>query len=1060
MVILRFLLVLDFIVGKPENPLVMRLSGHFILFVCTTFAWFTSKDEVTNRLSASGDYDVSIVESFAPPAKWVPGQAVNKDVYAVNTGDVDAYVKETVSSVLTIVREKATENLTKPDAECIELSAAERYVVEAGAFLAYAPEASAFTYDAADGDEKKGLVREGRKVIAMNPDFNDENGYTSADPVTDFMPDAEGLYVFRRTIGVDDDTQIENYTYDGYYYVPGADGPKYKWTKASSPDIWSSSKTEAPADGYAYADEEIAKVEPKFYKISNLTVEPVKATFAGDRDDTDGILKTASSQYWKDVTETVVPELTYDATNNRLVAVYNTGTPYDPSTIAATKQKLYDLAHTYEDKAIAYEDALEEYKAAVGDMTGRSGSDVGDPDYNRRLADATAELQSKLADLLAATRARDAAQTAYDTEFDNMQNLTIERNKARDARNAASGALGTEGAGAYDPDTGTNDTAWGRYLKANADLGETNAPDNGTDNSAYGVENTAKKARDDADDVYEAARAARAAAVQDERNAFLDLVINKLDGTANQITGGDQDTKRTNAAAYLDTLSAAEMEALAIANPADGEYNYYRLLVDEKYAKEDVERKQNALDTATEKRVAAENALAIAEAELAAAQAAAGDSSNTTAMYNPTTGANDNAQGRYLYAQYLLDESMKRLYGNKDGGTTALTSEADGEADEYTAGSLYGVLEDKKADYNDKKADADAAQAAFDTAKANSKTGSDNVTAKANALAKAKQEMDDAWTAYETAKNLEDGKLKININLADVVTEGGVADKWQLLPESLEDKYNNVTTAEGTDNIKDTASFYYTSVLGGGQTTSKLIDSVELDETVTQDMFKYFDFDLNIALKSVQVNIDSNGNYTAETAQTELGKYAILSQPGSADSTITWSDTATIAPSAAPKTYSATAGTNNYTITEYSVPKTIDFDDYKFELVDAAGNKYYSDVLGGPYKKYDAANDTLLDTGAGNVITLSGTPARTSYTKNVTFKDATGALTDVPATYTYDVAAITWSGTAPTTAPTGKVLKYCATNSNNESDWNSIEHILGTPTEDSNMTVYYKLVDA
>ena len=116
----------------------MRKNWTIILFARTTFAWFTSKDEVTNRLSASGDYDVSIVESFAPPAKWVPGQAVNKDVYAVNTGDVDAYVKETVSSVLTIVREKATENLTKPDAECIELSAAERYVVEAGAFFAFA----------------------------------------------------------------------------------------------------------------------------------------------------------------------------------------------------------------------------------------------------------------------------------------------------------------------------------------------------------------------------------------------------------------------------------------------------------------------------------------------------------------------------------------------------------------------------------------------------------------------------------------------------------------------------------------------------------------------------------------------------------------------------------------------------------------------------------------------------------------------------------------------------------------------------------------------------------
>ena len=42
-----------------------------LIIAGSSFAWFTSKDEVTNRLSANADYDVSIVESFAPPAKWV-----------------------------------------------------------------------------------------------------------------------------------------------------------------------------------------------------------------------------------------------------------------------------------------------------------------------------------------------------------------------------------------------------------------------------------------------------------------------------------------------------------------------------------------------------------------------------------------------------------------------------------------------------------------------------------------------------------------------------------------------------------------------------------------------------------------------------------------------------------------------------------------------------------------------------------------------------------------------------------------------------------------------------
>jgi len=59
----------------------------------SSFAWFTSKDEVTNRLTATTDYGVSIVEDFYPPKDMTPGQKVNKDVSAVNTGNVDALVR-------------------------------------------------------------------------------------------------------------------------------------------------------------------------------------------------------------------------------------------------------------------------------------------------------------------------------------------------------------------------------------------------------------------------------------------------------------------------------------------------------------------------------------------------------------------------------------------------------------------------------------------------------------------------------------------------------------------------------------------------------------------------------------------------------------------------------------------------------------------------------------------------------------------------------------------------------------------------------------------------------
>jgi len=72
----------------------------------SSFAWFTSKDEVTNRLSASGDYDVTIAEDFTPPENWLPGQKVDKNVGAVNTGTIDAFVRMWLEGEMKVLNEK------------------------------------------------------------------------------------------------------------------------------------------------------------------------------------------------------------------------------------------------------------------------------------------------------------------------------------------------------------------------------------------------------------------------------------------------------------------------------------------------------------------------------------------------------------------------------------------------------------------------------------------------------------------------------------------------------------------------------------------------------------------------------------------------------------------------------------------------------------------------------------------------------------------------------------------------------------------------------------------
>ena len=98
--------------AKQKRVLIGSVVVAVAIVAGSTFAWFSSKDEVTNRLTASADYNVSIVEDFQPPADWLPGQTINKDVAAVNTGNVDAFVRMWLGGALRVLEEDTTE----PDA--------------------------------------------------------------------------------------------------------------------------------------------------------------------------------------------------------------------------------------------------------------------------------------------------------------------------------------------------------------------------------------------------------------------------------------------------------------------------------------------------------------------------------------------------------------------------------------------------------------------------------------------------------------------------------------------------------------------------------------------------------------------------------------------------------------------------------------------------------------------------------------------------------------------------------------------------------------------------------
>ena len=79
--------------SKEKRVLIGALCVAAVMVAGSTFAWFTSKDEVTNRLSASASYGTTISEDFTPPENWIPGQEIDKKVGVTNTGNIDAFVR-------------------------------------------------------------------------------------------------------------------------------------------------------------------------------------------------------------------------------------------------------------------------------------------------------------------------------------------------------------------------------------------------------------------------------------------------------------------------------------------------------------------------------------------------------------------------------------------------------------------------------------------------------------------------------------------------------------------------------------------------------------------------------------------------------------------------------------------------------------------------------------------------------------------------------------------------------------------------------------------------------
>ncbi|MBQ8920876.1 MAG: hypothetical protein IJ060_13365 [Oscillospiraceae bacterium] len=208
--------------AKEKRVLIAALLVAAVTIAGSTFAWFTSKDEVTNRLTASADYGVSIVEDFTPPEDWLPGQKINKDVSAVNTGNVAAFVRlgllydsklttagegvaiadfaANVDNLVELGTEASTSEANTPTGgNTVNGTANEVTLLQAGGTLVIAA-----GQPVSPSDDWK--VRSG--------DDSNTDDYSGDEQ---FTPTEEGLYIFQRTI-YEEGTGAEKIKYSGYYY--------------------------------------------------------------------------------------------------------------------------------------------------------------------------------------------------------------------------------------------------------------------------------------------------------------------------------------------------------------------------------------------------------------------------------------------------------------------------------------------------------------------------------------------------------------------------------------------------------------------------------------------------------------------------------------------------------------------------------------------------------------------------------------------------------------------------------------------------------------------------
>ena len=854
----------------------------------------------------------------------LPGQEVNKDVYAVNTGNIAAFVKEDVSGVLNYTFES---KVASWDADCVELTLEQAAAIEgatmkdgyktmeAGGYLAwtdatstsptgtktYSVDGTEFTADKLEDDgtkidipdsnnaNKKSFTKkyndstkdyyledavDGAKLYEIKDDgvnpapatyyvdsgktLSIKNDTTASPAITPgplysgrtqdlsdpapWTPTETGTYIFRRSIGGTAD--VPTFEYAGYYYDEASD--KYykivigddayraaKEGKTTTPNSYEfdvSAPSSALAGVTINKDGEITAGTPKISFVKDTKVTDQKVTFK-----------------YEDAVTTDP-----DGNNHgpRLVALYAADAPttteggveYDASAYAARKE-------------VDYINKLgEANKATI--------------EYNQKKAEydyATALLNARNTLIDEAVKRK----TAYDNLNGTSGAAETFTNEWKDLIDAAgdSGVIGTYNTNVKDPYTTTY--AVNKLFTTDEINTMTAHVDSGDPNSAYVLPQAA-------------ANIGRMQTLEGEiaaLDANLWTEIQKLskankDAAADaRLTPAQVDTIISNIKGYLDDLSAKVTEYNRAYSAIKSDPNTATLLnlnthtdIDTaltNLANTTIPGLKDDLDADV---LAYKNAYNAYQTAKKADKDAADAWADAITEYNNAVNESTTKGAKSAFdavmntdISTLVQPVSSASYDPTVAGTIVPT---------YSANKTASGTE-PKIDVDEAKTQngdtSDAGKPGFATIAGWDKSNPAAPTTTDYSLNTLKDAMDTAVGAANTAKSAYDdakdaldnaSTIKIYVNLAE-----NYATNWQI----------DDADKAGSQNV----DFYLKKILEAGETSEKLIDSVELADTTTARDYKDLTFDLNVGLDSAQITY-ANDQRTITTEAVKANDNFIL----------------------------------------------------------------------------------------------------------------------------------------------------------------------------------------